>query len=249
MFSLKVVDTDMFLDMSPSAQNLYFHLGMRADDDGFVSSPKKIMSMVNAAENDFQILVGKGFIIPMATSGVCVVSHWKTNNLIKSDRYTETEYREEKARLVEIEGKYTFDHLLTERQRILLGSSSGTILEPQVRLGKDRLTLSEAEASPQRVEIVKESDDLPRKAPRKGKEAEAVMRLFSAKPQGWWVHKNQREAAERLFAEGMDKVRNGLKIMKEYEHDRYCPQAHTPWDYEARRPKLMAYMKRNGITV
>lgn len=145
MFSLKVVDTDMFLDMSPSAQNLYFHLGMRADDDGFVSSPKKIMVMVNAAENDYQILVVKGFIIPMSTNGVCVVTHWKTNNLIKSDRYTETEYKEEKDRLIEVDGKYTFEHLLTERQRKSLsiepyninGSKMVPEVEPQVRLGKD----------------------------------------------------------------------------------------------------------------
>lgn len=139
MFSLKVVDTDLFLDMSPSAQNLYFHLGMRADDDGFVSSPKKIANMVNAAENDYQILVAKGFIIPMATNGVCVVTHWKTNNLIKSDRYSETEYKEEKEHLVEVDGKYTFEHLLTPRQKqSLSGSKMVPVLEPQVRLGKGR---------------------------------------------------------------------------------------------------------------
>lgn len=146
MFSLKVVDTDMFLDMSPSAQNLYFHLGMRADDDGFVSNPKKIANMTNAADNDMQILIAKGFIIPMSTNGVCVVTHWKINNLIKSDRYTETEYKEEKDRLVCIEGKYAFEGRLTERQKKTLElqrkqdwNTDGTISEPQVRLGKDRL--------------------------------------------------------------------------------------------------------------
>lgn len=131
MFSLRVVDTDMFLDMSPTAQNLYFHLGMRADDDGFVSSPKKIMKMVGAPDDDYRVLVAKGFIIPMATNGVCVVSHWKVNNLIKNDRYTETMYKEEKARISEKDGIYFID--------FENGSKMVPEVEPQDRLGKDRL--------------------------------------------------------------------------------------------------------------
>lgn len=130
MFSLKVIDTDSFLDMSPTAQNLYFHLGMRADDDGFIASPKKIMKMVGAPEDDFRVLVTKGFVVPMATNGVCVISHWKMNNLIKSDRYTETIYLEEKGRLTENNGVYTVD---------IMGSKMVPTMEPQVRLGKDRL--------------------------------------------------------------------------------------------------------------
>src|SRR3990167_156626 len=92
MFSLKVIDTDNFLDMSPTAQNLYFHLGMRADDDGFVASPKKIMQICGAPDDDMKVLIAKGFIIPMATNGVSVITHWKVNNLIRPDRYVETEY-------------------------------------------------------------------------------------------------------------------------------------------------------------
>lgn len=130
MFSLKVIDTDSFLDMSPTAQNLYFHLGMRADDDGFVSSPKKIMKMVSAPDDDFKVLVAKGFVVLMATNGVCVISHWKMNNLIKSDRYTETIYLEEKARLNENNGIYSVD---------ILGSKMVPVSEPQVRLGKVRI--------------------------------------------------------------------------------------------------------------
>ncbi|MBX4188186.1 MAG: replisome organizer [Candidatus Doudnabacteria bacterium] len=130
MFSLKVIDTDSFLDMSPTAQNLYFHLGMRADDDGFVASPKKIMKMVSAPDDDMKVLIAKGFIVPMSTNGVCVISHWKINNLIKSDRYSETIYLEEKARLVEKNGVYSVD---------ILGSKMVPLSEPQVRLGKDRI--------------------------------------------------------------------------------------------------------------
>ena len=98
MFSLEVVDTDAFLDLPASSQALYFHLGMRADDDGFVSSPKKITALVNCSPDDLSLLIAKGFIIPFQ-SGVCVIRDWKTNNSIRSDRYHETRYLEEKRQL------------------------------------------------------------------------------------------------------------------------------------------------------
>lgn len=99
MFSLSVCDTDAFLDMPSSAQALYFHLGLRADDDGFVSSPKRITAMVGAASDDFRILVGKGYLIPFE-NGVCVIRDWKQNNYIQKDRYTPTIYMAEKESLV-----------------------------------------------------------------------------------------------------------------------------------------------------
>ena len=99
MFSLDIVDTDAFLDLPASSQNLYFHLGMRADDDGFISSPKRIAATVNASADDLKLLVAKGFIIPF-DSGICVVRDWKVNNYIQSDRYTPTLYVEEKRHLL-----------------------------------------------------------------------------------------------------------------------------------------------------
>lgn len=98
MFSLDVVDTDAFLDMSSSAQALYFHLGMRADDDGFVSSPKRITATVGASPDDLKLLAAKGFIIPFE-SGVCVIRDWKINNYLRPDRYTPTLYQAEKQQL------------------------------------------------------------------------------------------------------------------------------------------------------
>lgn len=96
MFSLDVVDTDLFLDLPASSQNLYFHLGMRADDDGFVASPKKITAMVNCSADDLKLLIAKGFVIPFP-SGVCVIREWKVNNYIQKDRYTPTRYLDDKA--------------------------------------------------------------------------------------------------------------------------------------------------------
>lgn len=98
MFSLSVVDTDRFLTLPVGAQCLYFHLGMRADDDGFVSSPRKIMSFVTCSEDDFSILIAKGFVIPF-DSGVCVIRDWKENNYIQKDRYHPTRYVTEKQTL------------------------------------------------------------------------------------------------------------------------------------------------------
>lgn len=95
MFSLDVVDTDHFLDMPPSAQNLYFQLGMRADDDGFISSPRKITKLVNCSADDMNILLEMGYIVSF-DSGICAVCDWKVNNYIRPDRYTETIYKNEK---------------------------------------------------------------------------------------------------------------------------------------------------------
>lgn len=102
MFDLEIVDTDLFLEMPVSSQNLYFHLGMRADDDGFVSNPKKIIRVVGASEDDLKILIAKKFIIQFET-GLIVIRHWKINNYIRKDRYTETIYKEEKKQLLECE--------------------------------------------------------------------------------------------------------------------------------------------------
>jgi hypothetical protein len=95
MFSLDVVGTDNFSDMPTSAQNLYFHLGMRADDDGFIASPRQVAKIINCSKDDLGILVSKGYVIPFE-SGVVVITDWKINNQIRKDRYTETKYYEEK---------------------------------------------------------------------------------------------------------------------------------------------------------
>ncbi len=108
MFSLDVVDTDRFLEMPASSQNLYFHLGMRADDDGFVSSPKKITKLVSCGEDDLNILISKGFVIAF-DGGIVVIRHWKQNNYIQSDRYKQTLYKKELSALTVNNGAYEID--------------------------------------------------------------------------------------------------------------------------------------------
>lgn len=106
MFSLQVIDTDRFMDMPTSTQALYFHLGMHGDDDGFVSSPRKIVRAAGCKDDDLKLLAAKGYIIPFE-SGVIVITDWNTNNTLKNDRYHETVYLEEKAQLsADKTGKY-----------------------------------------------------------------------------------------------------------------------------------------------
>ena len=98
MFSNAVIDTDTFLDMPLTTQALYFHLGMKADDEGFVGSPKKIVRAVNCTEDDFKLLVSKGFVLCFE-NGVIVITHWNINNIMRKDRRKSTIYTDEKARL------------------------------------------------------------------------------------------------------------------------------------------------------
>lgn len=107
MFAKTIVDSDAFLDMPMSSQNLYFHLSMRADDDGFINNPKKIQRMIGASDDDMKILCAKAFVIPFE-SGIVVIKHWRISNYIRSDRYKPTVYQEEFHQLeVKPNGAYT----------------------------------------------------------------------------------------------------------------------------------------------
>ena len=127
MFAKTIIDSDAFLDMPMSTQALYFHLSMRADDDGFINNPKKIQRMIGATEDDLKLLIAKNFII-VFESGVIVIKHWKIHNYIRNDRYKPTVYQEEKDQLeLKDNGAYT------------LGIPNGYQMETQVRLGKDSI--------------------------------------------------------------------------------------------------------------
>lgn len=129
MFAKTIIDSDAFLDMPLSTQALYFHLSMRADDDGFINNPKKIQRMVGASDDDLKLLIVKKFIIPFE-SGIVVIKHWKIHNYIRNDRYKPTNYQEEKAMLGEKENKsYTLN----------LGIPEDNQMETQVSIGKVRL--------------------------------------------------------------------------------------------------------------
>lgn len=110
MFTMKIVDSDAFLDMPMSAQCLYFHLNMRADDDGFIGNPKRIMRTVGARDDDMRILISKKFVLTF-DNGVIVIKHWRMHNCISQNRYHETQYTDEKRTLLLKDNKsYSVTH-------------------------------------------------------------------------------------------------------------------------------------------
>ena len=135
MFTSKVTDSDAFTEMPPTAQCLYFHMCMTADDDGFCDRIRSSLFASHASTVDFEILVKKRFIIPF-DSGVVVIKHWRMHNIIKNDRYHETKYIEEKAALVLKEnGAYTESGSNVDPT----WNQLGTNMEPEVRLGKESI--------------------------------------------------------------------------------------------------------------
>lgn len=100
MFDKCITNNDNFLEMPDSSQNLYFHLSMNADDDGFVDNWKSIMRMTQHKDDDLKILILKSFVIPFE-SGVIVIKHWRINNYLRNDRHKPTVYQEEFKQLLE----------------------------------------------------------------------------------------------------------------------------------------------------
>lgn len=135
MMSKSVIDTDMFLDMPASTQSLYFHMLLRADDDGFLKNAKTIMRTVGASPDDIKLLIAKQYLIPFDT-GIMAIKHWRIHNYIKKDRYKPTDCEEIKLLEVNEKGEY----VLAEPVRSQVGSN----MEPQDRdrdrleIGKDR---------------------------------------------------------------------------------------------------------------
>ena len=133
MFAKTIIDSDAFLDMPLSTQALYFHLSMRADDEGFINNPKKIQRMIGASDDDMKVLIAKSFIIPFE-SGIVVIKHWKIHNYIRGDRIKHTVYSEERQLLdIKDNGAYTYvaDICQTDDSQV-----SGKC---QHRLGKDSI--------------------------------------------------------------------------------------------------------------
>lgn len=147
MFAKTIVLSDAFLDMPMSARNLYFTLGMVADDDGFVNNPRSIMRQCGASDGDMHALLNNKFVILFET-GVIVIKHWRINNYLRSDRYVPTKYHEEKDELtVDENGSYH----LTEKAGIPDGIPSNGI----PRIGKDSLV----EGSVEEDRLVKEENN------------------------------------------------------------------------------------------
>lgn len=137
MFSKTIINSDLFLDMPTSARCLYFHLGMMADDDGFIASPKAIIRSSNCSTDDLKLLIAKGFLI-LFESGIVVLRHWKTHNYIQKDRYRHTLFEKEREQLAVENGIYQeriqdVSNMDTE----CIQDVHGTDTQDSIEIGKD----------------------------------------------------------------------------------------------------------------
>lgn len=222
MFSLKIVGSDAFLEMPTSARELYFQLGMYADDDGFVS-PRKTMRMIGASEDDLRVLIAKRFVLPFET-GVVVVKHWLINNLVRKDFYQETLYLEEKKTLKVKENK-GYTEIVNN-------------LSPQVRLGKDRLL----GADKPRVVIVPENEDKPQRE-KKDTSYRVVFEAFGEDyPFNWRANRTEIAAAKNILVEhSIEEAKNALAFAETYSHEEMCPQILKPSDLDRKWVNLQAF--------
>ena len=141
MFTRQIVDSDAFLDMPLSAQALYFHLNMRADDDGFVNNPRKIQREIGVAEDDFRVLLAKRFILAF-DNGVIVIKHWRMHNYLRKDRYHPTQYQEQFNSLaIKENGAYT-DNLESAELRLTDGTQ--TVDNPATEDREDKYSLGQS---------------------------------------------------------------------------------------------------------
>lgn len=218
MFTKKVTNSDAFLDMPLSAQALYFHLNMEADDDGFNGSPKKTQRMIRASDDDLKLLFVKGFIIPFE-SGVVVIKHWRLHNYIQKDRYKETVYTEEK-KLLEVQENKTYSLMYPECIQDV------SEMDPQIRLDKTRLDKNSINNNI----IIAEADDCVDK-PNLEEEFEILWSMYpnkqgKAKSLEHYIKSRTKEKVE------YDIILEGLKkylVYCEQNKDWYRPKNGSTW--------------------
>jgi hypothetical protein len=136
MFAKTIIDSDVFLDMPLSTQALYFHLSMRADDDGFVNNPKKIMRMIGAGQNELELLLAKRYLLSFE-SGIVVIKHWRIHNYIQKDRYNETKYLDEKATLT-IQDNRAYTEIDGMYPECIQNGDTGKVRLDKVSIGEER---------------------------------------------------------------------------------------------------------------
>ena len=221
MFSLKVIDTDNFLDMPVSARELYFQFGMRADDDGFVANPKRIMKMIGASDDDFRVLEARKFVIPMSDNGVSVITHWKVNNFIRPDRYEATQFKEEKAKLSLVDGRYFFDFV----NKVESGIPNDIPSIGKVSIGKDNNT-SKEKREKTKYNVL-------------GAEIIKAFESIDPKNKTYYGNINQRKSCDFLISEyGLDDVLKRISILDRTNKMPFFPKINSPSDLKEKWVKL-----------
>ena len=186
MFAKTIIDSDAFIDMPLSTQALYFHLSMRADDDGFINNSKKIQRMIGASDDDLKLLFVKNFVIPFET-GVVVIKHWKIHNYIRNDRYKETVYLEEKSLLETKQNNgYTLKndvgipngYQMDTQVRIELGKSKNSIGKDSI---ENNIVIANANDSVSKSQLEEEFETIWKEYPRKQGKANALKSYIKAR--------------------------------------------------------------------
>ena len=223
MFAKTIIDSDAFLDMPLSTQCLYFHLSMRADDDGFVNNPKKIQKMLGASEDDLKLLMAKSFILLFDT-GVIVIKHWRINNYIRNDRYHETAYQDEKSLLsLKENNAYTLN---SDNVGIPCGNQTVYQMETEVSIGKDSIDKSNKERGTSRNFVPPTLSEVKAYCQERnnGINPEQFIDFYESK--GWFVGKNKMKdwkAAVRNWEQRRKEERGENDRVQETEWD---PKTH-----------------------
>lgn len=237
MFSPDIVESEEFLDMPHSSQSLYFHLAMRADDDGFVQ-PKMIMRLTGANNDDLKVLLAKRFLLSFET-GVVVVKHWLIHNMIRKDRYKETRFVNEKRALFLKENSVYTDN--KDKGKKLLATKwqpNGNHSAPQVRLGKVRLgkdSNNSEETSQDSLipEIIKSFEDV------------------NPTCKTYYGNKTQRKACQFLIEEyGFEKVKKVIQdLLPKTNGIEFMPTITTPVQLKDKWASLETAVKRKQSEV
>ena len=220
MFAKTIIDSDAFLDMPLSTQCLYFHLSMRADDDGFVNNPKKIQKMLGASEDDLKLLMAKSFILSFET-GVIVIKHWRINNYIRNDRYHETAYQDEKSLLsLKENNAYTFN---SDNVGIPCGNQTVYQMETEVSIGKDSIDKTNKEKGTSRNFVPPTLSEVKAYCQERnnGINPEQFIDFYESK--GWFVGKNKMKDWKAA-------VRNWEQRRKEERGEKNDTVQNTEWN-------------------
>lgn len=251
MFSKDITNSSEFQMMSPSAQALYFHIGMNADDDGFCEV-FTIVRMTESKPDDLRSLHERGLIY-LVDSKVGIVKDWHTNNDIRSDRYTRSKYLDNPqygdVYMAIMEDKIQHLSRYRNENKVLtglnLGITGGTTTGiTQDRLGKDRIP--GVAIAPQEYDLVTSfEEEKPPKKPSKYPNAKTVFSWFPNPQKSWALNTTELKHAELLFDRGEDKVKSRLRYLKENEDSDFLPSITKPSDLERKWVDLEAYAKRN----
>jgi hypothetical protein len=221
MFSLKIVDTDAFLDMPTSSQLLYFHLSMRADDEGFVGNPKKIMRMGGFTDDDFKVLTAKRFILAFE-SGVVVIKHWLIHNTIQKDRLNPTTYQKEKKQL-EVKENKAYTECIQNVSK----------MDTQIRLDKTRLDKIRLDKN--RLVCEQSSQDIKR-----------LFEIFyKINPTINWGNKTSRKAAAEIIKHfGIEDAIVMANQIVSVQGKKYAPTCTTPYQMKEKLAEFKIYFDK-----